>query len=88
MTRILLTLAAVALTSAVADAGPLRNLACRVAHRVQARPHVRQSACDVRNVAQRVASVPARVAEAQPVRTAVANVAYTVGRVCGPNGCR
>jgi hypothetical protein len=88
MKRFLITAAALALTATAADAGPLRCLAQRITNRVQARPNVRQAACDVRQVAQRVASVPGRVVQSQPVRTAVGNAVMAFGSVCGPNGCR
>lgn len=87
MKKLMLTLAALAMTATAADAGPLRNLACAVKARVQSRPHVRQAACDVRQVAHAVASVPGRIVESRPVRTAFGNVVQAFGG-CPGGVCR
>lgn len=83
MKRFLIAVTMTALGATAADAGPLRNLACAVKQRVQARPHVRQAACDVRTVTQAVASVPQRIVEAQPVRTFAGNVVQAFGSCPG-----
>lgn len=83
MKRIFLAITAVALTSTTADAGPLRNLACAVRNRVQARPHIRQATCDFRTIANAVVTAPARIVEARPVRTAVVNAAQVFGSCPG-----
>lgn len=70
MKRIFLTIAAVCLCGATADAGPLRNLVCAVKSRVQARPIVRQVRSDVTAVAQSkpVARIVYGVAQVAAVR--------------------
>ena len=83
MKRFLLAVTMTALASTTTDAGPLRNLACAVRNRVQARPHVRQATTDFRTVANAVVTAPARIVEARPVRTAVVNAAQAFGSCPG-----
>lgn len=72
MKRIFYAIAAVCLCGATADAGPLRNLVCKVQQRVQDRPIVRQVRSDVTTVAK---SKP------------VARIVYGVANVAAVRAC-
>lgn len=70
MKRFIFAVAVLAVCGASADAGPLRNLACKVRDRVTARPHVRQVVSDVKAVADArpVARIVYGVAQVAAVR--------------------
>ena len=85
MNRILMTLAAVLVTSAVAQAGPVCDrIAANRAARQQARASSRATcpglSTPVRTAAHVVSDRVGQVVQAQPVRAAVGNVLMTAGQ--------